>query len=378
MKIVIVVNSFQAGGAERSAIRLATSLSDQNDVIIATFRNDLDHYLCPVNVQRVNLGDIFSHPYQSNIVKMLKGKCRIAYTWFLKIKDLRRKIKRINPDVVIAFEALPGSVIAASLALSKVPVIVSERVNPDPQVYRPHIIAQVFRPIMYRHGVVCSVQGQEFAKWVKECWKIDAVVTPNHLLEKEYVFPLSKKFESRFVCVGRYAQQKGLDTLLAAWKIVETEHPNVSLSLFGAGNALGYKEIASNLKLKTVQFFGPREDMKRVYGEADCLISASNFEGFPNVVIESLAHGVPVISTRSTPILLEFEDKHALRVVEPGDEKALAREILERIKKGVSPELQKRAFEIARRYSWEKASSSWESAIRTSQVRRGLTLRRAK
>jgi GalNAc-alpha-(1->4)-GalNAc-alpha-(1->3)-diNAcBac-PP-undecaprenol alpha-1,4-N-acetyl-D-galactosaminyltransferase len=378
MKILIVVNSLQAGGAEKSALKLATSMSLHHHVILATLRNDLDHYSLPAQVHRVNFGDLFTHPYKTKINRLLKGKYRVGYNWVLKLRELRKGIIDLNVDAVIVFESLVGALISISLFQSNIPLVISERVNPDPQVYEPHKIARVLRPLIYRHGVVCTVQSKEFAKWCEDNWKIQPVVTPNHLLEDEYELSHKEKFEYRFVSIGRYSFQKGYETLLHSWQIVESVDSRARLEIFGAGNSDEYKELAKSLNLKRVFFHHAEKDMNKVYKSTDCLISASRFEGFPNVVLEALAKGVPVITTNSSPIINDLKDINAVQVVPIDDYWELARKVLGKCESGVSTKTRNRAFDIAREYNWSQVASTWETALKRAIEFKGLRARRLK
>jgi glycosyltransferase involved in cell wall biosynthesis len=69
----------------------------------------------------------------------------------------------------------------------------------------------------------------------------------------------------------------------------------------GAGPLHGDLEkqaIELGLIPDAVEFRGAVADMKSVYQEADLLILTSDFEGTPNVVLEAMASGLPVVATQ--------------------------------------------------------------------------------
>jgi glycosyltransferase involved in cell wall biosynthesis len=359
------------------ALKLSTSLSIENQVILGTLRDDLDHYKTPEDIIRINFGDLFIHPYHSRLHRVLRGRYKFGFNWLLKILEIRNEVIGLNVDAIIVFEALVGTVFSLALFESKIPVIVSERVNPDPSIYEPHKIAQLLRPLIYKHGVVCSVQSIQFANWCRENWKINPVVTPNHLLEREYRIPEKRDFNHHFVSVGRYVHQTGYETLLASWQIVEANSPQARLDLFGAGNSDRYERMASELNLRRVFFHKEQEEMDEVYRTADCLISASRFEGFPNVVLEALAYGIPVIATESSPIMRDLEDKDAFQVVEIDNYCALAEQILKRCEAGSSLKTQHKAFQLAREYNWNIVGSSWYTALEQAVESKGFRAKRS-
>lgn len=87
--------------------------------------------------------------------------------------------------------------------------------------------------------------------------------------------------------VGRVSEMKDHATFFAVAKAL----PNLSFAVIGRGTES--LEMPAN-----VMRLGLRDDMPAIYAAADYLISTSLFgEGFPNVVAEAMACGVPVIAT---------------------------------------------------------------------------------
>lgn len=106
--------------------------------------------------------------------------------------------------------------------------------------------------------------------------------------------------------VGRLHPVKGLENLLAAWKNVAAQTQGWRLRLVGCG-MVGYEErlrqIIQNDQIESVELVGAKygDELEREYAEADCLILPSFTENFGGVVVDALAHGVPVITSRFTP-----------------------------------------------------------------------------
>ena len=363
MQIVIVVNSLQQGGAERAAVRLAESfLIDGHIVTIATWSLDRDFYSLDERITRINLGNFFHHKgFRLPIIGHRFG--RVGK--FFNVIKFRQQIQELNPDVVIGMEALVGSIMAISLAMSRIPVIVSERVNPNPHVYKPHLIARLARPFIYKKLATCSVQTDGFANWVFENWKVSATVTPNQIptswIANSKTIDLNNR---KIVSIGRVEPQKGFDILLSSWRRLDLEKNEWQLEIVGSQNNADYLgELLSHGDEK-VSFSVPTHQVSELLDGSTIFISSSRFEGFPNVVLEALSRGVPTIAAISTDVIKDWAEAGALIAYEPEDV-----ETLEQLIKSLmeSPEtletLSKQAIAVAKNYTWETVGQSWYRAI---------------
>lgn len=101
-----------------------------------------------------------------------------------------------------------------------------------------------------------------------------------------------------FLFVGRLDQHKGVDILLHALAAMKDVSGWV-LSLYGDGPLLAQlRELSIQLGLnRHVKFKGHSEDMPNIYRNADLLVLPSLHEGMPNVVLEAMACGLPILAT---------------------------------------------------------------------------------
>ncbi|MEO6170526.1 MAG: glycosyltransferase [Lysobacter sp.] len=127
-----------------------------------------------------------------------------------------------------------------------------------------------------------------------------------------------------FAAVGRLAPEKNLAMLLEAFVPISAGG-GVALLLIGEGPERAALEarIAQLGLGRHVHLLGERTDMARIYAAMDCLVLPSLSEGMPLVVLEAMAHGVPVLASRvgEVPRLLSHAG-HA-RLLPPGDAGAL-------------------------------------------------------
>lgn len=96
--------------------------------------------------------------------------------------------------------------------------------------------------------------------------------------------------------VGRLSQEKGLDTLLAAWERLQGR---VSLKIVGDG-PLASEVAAAAERLDGVEWLGrkPREEVLDLMKQASFLILPSKiYENFPMTIAEAFATGLPVVAS---------------------------------------------------------------------------------
>jgi glycosyltransferase involved in cell wall biosynthesis len=134
--------------------------------------------------------------------------------------------------------------------------------------------------------------------------------------------PMARRREALFV--GRLSEEKGLRTLIEAWRRVEWP-----LRVIGDGPLAS--ELAA-IAPAHVAFEGwrPATDARRAMEEASFLILPSEwYEGLPMVVVEAFARGLPVVASRIGGLPELVRDGWNGVLVEPRDARALAERVNE-------------------------------------------------
>lgn len=103
---------------------------------------------------------------------------------------------------------------------------------------------------------------------------------------------------SEILFVGRLAAPKGLDLLLDAFRACLQRCPDLVLRLVGDGDQKhSLEHSARRLGIaERVLFEGYVEDPMPFYSKARALVLTSHYEGFPNVLLEAISQGTPVVS----------------------------------------------------------------------------------
>ncbi len=143
---------------------------------------------------------------------------------------------------------------------------------------------------------------------------------------------------SAILYVGRLAPEKGLDVLLSALRtLVRERNKNpLTLTLVGSdhhGSSYGTEfrraveasDLASSVRMVGHVPYGPR--LFSFYDSHDLLVLPSFTEGFPQVVLEAMIRGLPVVATRVGGVSQVVRDGENGLLVPPGDPEALAQAI---------------------------------------------------
>jgi len=140
------------------------------------------------------------------------------------------------------------------------------------------------------------------------------------------------------VGVGRLARQKRIDRWL---RVVAAVRDRADCPVRGiiAGDGplrdeLARQASALGLLPGCVEFWGAVSDVRRVYEEGDLLLLTSDWEGTPNVVLEAMASGLPVVGTDVGDVPYLVRDGETGYVVELTNEEGLVNGVLRLIADG--------------------------------------------
>lgn len=136
--------------------------------------------------------------------------------------------------------------------------------------------------------------------------------------------------ETVFLCVGTLCERKGQRDLVRAFGRLAGEEGTIRICLVGDAEPGYGRRLRRDVRRLTqaarrrVDIHASRPDVQDFYAAADAFVLCSRQESYPRVVIEALAHGMPVLATPVFGVREQLAEGSNALVFEPGDAEALA------------------------------------------------------
>lgn len=170
---------------------------------------------------------------------------------------------------------------------------------------------------------------------------------------------------------GRYHMAKGYPYLFETMSLLKDQ--NIVFKIAGGGASLNNPEVKAlfeqyQLDANKVQLLDQVNDMPAFYQSVDVFLMTSITEGFPNVLVEAMASGVPCISTDVGDARFIVQDIGA--VVPPRNAQALADAILDYAGKSLAEKLhlkQQTRERVEQNFSIESVSQQYLNMWRSAQ-----------
>lgn len=331
------IPSFERGGVERLVINLSRELVHQGVTVDVLVREtdppieQLDPAVSIVRLDSLQQVDTAAHrllpPHVSNAVLSFP-----AYVQYLR---------RRTPDLLVSMQTSPFAIAGAEVAQVDTTVVVRESNTPSMATASPgHTIgrlAPLAKRLVYPKADAIVAVSRDAASDVAEYVGVprEQVTTVYNPTYNESILEQSREpvdhewFQQDIpviVSVGRFSDQKDFETLIRAFDAVAANR-EVRLVLIGDGENRASLEaaVASRGLAECVTFLGYQENPHKFVARSSIFVLSSTYEGLPNVLIEAIGVGTPVIATDcpSGPreILLDGEGGTLVPV---GDEDSMA------------------------------------------------------
>ncbi len=290
-RILQIIPSLDRAGAEKQFTLLATHLD----------RNEFDVHACALTR---------GGPYEAELKRHDIPFTLIGKSWKVDPRAywrLRRLIRRLKPDIVQTWLFAANAYGRAAARSCGVRTIIGSEQCADPW-------KQWHQLAIDRRLARCSARIVVNGRGVRDFYVghgIDrdkfvliengiAPHRPSSLGREEFLDQLGLPHDAQIVAaIGRLWPQKRVRDVIWAAELLQNIRDDVHVIVVGDGpERRRLERFRDNVQLQgRVHFLGHRDDVAQFIEHVDVLWLASAFEGLPNVIMEAMAAGVPVVAT---------------------------------------------------------------------------------
>ena len=318
--IAIVLHDFSTGGSERIAIRLANRWAETGrrvTLLCGTEQGLARHLVGPGVAVEVCVPETVRSPWS-----------RLLLGW-----RLAKLVRKLQPDIVFS----PGNfhliilAVLARLSFKTRPVFISKLSNPIRragfrariETFADAIIRRVAAPVDALVAMSPSL-GRE----AKAVFGERMIVEIDEPVLEDGTISVARRSPSRdhplIICAGRFCGQKDFLTAIRAFAELPPAG-NARLLMLGDGPMRDrlVREAERFGVSDRIEMPGYVKDVTPYFAKAHLLLMTSRYEGYPAVLIEAIAAGLPIVTTDCSLAIREIISSDAFGTVvtsrDPGD-----------------------------------------------------------
>ncbi len=367
IKLVVGIGDFRIGGAQKLVV----------DILNRINKDDFDVHL----IVCVDSGN------QETFLDKVPGNVSVHQLSFQGFKDIRslysllKLLKRLSPDIVWSNLYFANTIFRILKLFVGYKVVSIEQNTYLSKTFFQKIVDFLLALITFKIVAVSKYvaeftarqelisikkfhviyNGVDVLKLASEAAVTNRTEVLNELgLENHHKLVLN---------VGQFIYQKNQKLLIDSFALFSKEYPDHRLVILGDGakrNELE-KQIKELLLEKKVLLPGIKKDVARYFASSDFFVLTSRFEGFPLVVVEALACGLPVISTRvsgSSDYLRDGQNGYLVNDAEQSIYDSMRK--IANLEASQRIEFKKISQELALQFDIKKITESYEELFRSA------------
>ena len=381
-KICFLTDSiFSIGGVQRVTAVIAKEMAKDCDVTIVTFDKPEQKDTSLYGLNEANIDYRF---FQYPPTPAWKRKCCKAYSYLYR-KHLPQI--RITSDIYShsSFPSEKRKALIKELKAGNYNVIIGVHaplavrlVTCRKRLKGVKLIGWIHNSYKALFGEKSLYIGPELCKHYEfQLQKLDTTVVLCKYDAQQYQFPTkviynpltltpgeaSTGTSKKFLAVGRFSRlHKGFDLLIEAFRIFAIENEEWTLDIVGEGveEPIYRKMIKDYQLVERIHIHPFTNNIQKFYSEAQVYVLSSRWEGFGLVLVEAMAHGLPVISS-DLPTSQEIMGDFGM-YFSNGDVNGMARCMAEATKLDWQAK-SRQALEISHRFNIKTIADAWHEII---------------
>lgn len=372
---------FSYGGVQRVTAVIAKELAKDCDVTIVTYDNPKTENTSLYDLNKANIHyrffcypetprwkELFCKAY-SGLFRKVLPQTRLTSDWYShssfpseKRDALAKELKDGGYDMIIGVHAP----LAVRLAACK------------SQLENAKLIGWIHNSYEALFGTGSLYIGPELRKHYEyQLQKLDKTIVLCQDDARKYHFPVeviynpltlepgkaSQGDSKRFLAVGRFSHlHKGFDLLIEAFNIFAKDNKEWTLDIVGEGvEEPLYRKMIADYKLGGRITLHPfTNNIQQYYTNAQVYVLSSRWEGFGLVLVEAMAHGLPIVSS-DLPTSKEIMGDFGMYFTNGN-----VNELAEQLHKATEIEWNKKseeAIQIAQRFNIQHIIEQWNKII---------------
>ncbi len=366
---MFVIHSMRGGGSERQMSYLANEMASRAKTSLVTLDGiDNDAYPLDSKIERIGLG----------LTSERGGFFRGLSANFRRINALKSRIIAWKPDIVVSF-CDTTNILTLIACPATIPVLISERNDPRRQRLSRHW--EFMRSIYYPKCKTCVAQTDEVGNYLiskrlvahsKMVIVPSAISIPNK--EWDSIDSLRKSAHPKtLLYLGRLSPQKRVDRLLKAWAKLTAHHGTWQLRIVGDGELrASLQALANDLGIaKSVVWSLWSDDAWHYLCSANAFCLVSDYEGYPQAMLEAMGAGLPVAVFDCGPAIRHAISDGIDGLVIPSEDQITV--VLNRMLSSDSLRntLGQKAAEQAKYFEWPTIAPQWLAAMASCKIPRG-------
>jgi glycosyltransferase involved in cell wall biosynthesis/uncharacterized SAM-binding protein YcdF (DUF218 family) len=302
IRVMHVISGLDQGGAEAMLVRLLRGLDRRafsQSVVSLTTHGVYGDQIEAMGIPLLTLGltGFAAMPASLLVLRRAIKQQRpdIVQTWLYHADLLGLMAARMAGDAAVAWNVrcaglLPGDVPQSTRLLTRLLARLSS--SADAVLFNSTAGLEAHRAIGYRpHRSEVIPNGFDLDEWRPDPDRRASLRSELGLSPDAFLVGM----------IARAHRMKDQSTFLAAAARLKGMRRTIRFVLVGSNHAWKNESLVAEIDQHGLRdrifLLGPRHDVPRIMAGLDCLVSTSTSEGFPNVIGEAMACGVPCVAT---------------------------------------------------------------------------------